>query len=103
MSRGGILDGAVRVGRCALAVSLLGAAPLAAEPPARQPLVVKAGARQTLPVKDLVRVAIQHPDVADVEVARDRVEVLGRVPGQTELRVWRKDGEPITYSVSVEP
>lgn len=69
---------------------------------AEQQLVMKVGATRSVTVSNLSRVAVADPSVADIRVGdRDVVEVTGRSAGTTQLRVWKADGQKVTYQVTV--
>ncbi|MEM5430949.1 type II and III secretion system protein family protein [Cupriavidus oxalaticus] len=95
---------------CALAPRALAqeAAPGAAQDPApARQLRLMAGAQKEIRTAQPVeRVAVGNPAVADALVLRTRgtpsVLLVARQPGVTDVMMWTRNAEPVTYSVQVD-
>ena len=63
-------------------------------PPSPQVLSLKAGASRTLLLADITRLALEDPEVADVNlIGETQIQVKGLKKGETLLRVWLHDGK----------
>lgn len=111
-----------------LTASLLGTAPLGAQPaPARDPIrdpirdqaepsaqrpsqrvTLAVGAQREIRIgRQLERIAIGNPEVADALLLKSRgastaVLLVARKPGNTDLMVWPSGEAPIRYTVQVD-
>ncbi|MBX5483165.1 MAG: pilus assembly protein N-terminal domain-containing protein [Myxococcaceae bacterium] len=63
---------------------------------------VKVGAKKVIGVPDIARVAVKDPEIADIRVGDGgEVEITGRAAGRTEVHVWTRDGQKMSYEIAV--
>ena len=70
-----------------------------ADPPELQLAI---GERRTVPVEGLSRVSVGDPEIADIEVVKGGVVVIGLSEGRTTLLTWAGK-ERRSYLISVRP
>ncbi|ATB44505.1 pilus assembly protein N-terminal domain-containing protein [Corallococcus macrosporus] len=88
-----------RIGIALVTLALVGAPALAeqtkpapassASSATEQTVVVKKGGQHALKLPGMVRIAIDDPEVADIEAAgKDVLKIIGKKAGETALLVW---------------